>query len=543
MAGGRAGHRGAQLLRGDGGGVGVGDQAAAVHDAQGVGQADQFVQVGGDQQYGQALAPGLADLVPDLRLGADVHAPGGVRGDQQLGPVAHLAADDQLLLVASGQGRGGHLDAGGADVVLAHDPLGVAAGRGRVEEAALAVGALGDVAQDAVLPERGLQQQAVPVPVLRDVADAALAAPARRELGDLVAVQADPARVGRQDAHDRLDEFRLAVALDTRDAEDLALVDGEGDPVQDDALDALQVGLRQVQTVDGQHRDVGDRGLAGLGGRQLAADHQLRELLGGRGRRVGGTDRGAPADDGDLVGDGEHLAQLVGDEDDRQALGLELAQVVEERVDLLRDEDRGRLVEDQRTGAAEEDLQDLDALTVGDTEVLHQDVRAHPEAVGVRDLLDLRPGPAADAVQLLAAEDDVLEDGEVVGEHEVLVHHADAAGDGVARVVEGDPLAVDGDGALVRLLHAVEDLHQRRLAGAVLAHEGVHRATANRDVDVVVGHDAWESLGDAAELHGILAGGLDASMAHSPRGKERGGRGVANVSRGWASTRVALPDP
>jgi hypothetical protein len=37
----------------------------------------------------------------------------------------------------------------------------------------------------------------------------------------------------------------------------------------------------------------------------------------------------------------------VRDEDDGQALALELAQVVEELVDLLGHEHRGRLVEDQ----------------------------------------------------------------------------------------------------------------------------------------------------------------------------------------------------
>jgi hypothetical protein len=36
-------------------------------------------------------------------------------------------------------------------------------------------------------------------------------------------------------------------------------------------------------------------------------------------------------------------------------------------------------------------------------------------------------------------------------------------------VENADRLAVHGDGALVGPLHAVEDLHQRRLAGAVLA--------------------------------------------------------------------------
>ena len=67
---------------------------------------------------------------------------------------------------------------------------------------------------------------------------------------------------------------------------------------------------------------------------------------------------------------------------------------------------------------------------------------------------------------------------------------------------EGDLLAVDRDGALVRLLHAVEDLHQGRLAGAVLADEGVDGALADGEVDVVVGDDAGEALGDPGEFDG-----------------------------------------
>ena len=203
-----------------------------------------------------------------------------------------------------------------------------------------------------------------------------------------------------------------------------------------------------------------------------------------------------------VVGDREHLAELVGDEDDGQALGLEFAEVVEERVDLLRHEDRGGLVEDEGAGAAVEDLEDLHALAVGHAEFLDEGVGAYAEAVRVRDLLDLGAGPGADAVQLLAAEDDVLQHREVVGEHEVLVHHADAARDGVRRAAEDDLRAVDGDGPLVRLLHPVEDLHQGRLAGAVLTAEGVDGASAHGDVDVSVGDDTGEAFGDAVEFDG-----------------------------------------
>ena len=51
-------------------------------------------------------------------------------------------------------------------------------------------------------------------------------------------------------------------------------------------------------------------------------------------------------------------------------------------------------------------------------------------------------------------------------------------------------LAVDVDGAGVGLVHAVQRLHQRRLAGAVLADDRVDGAGADVEVDVVVGDHA-----------------------------------------------------
>ncbi|GAA2484379.1 hypothetical protein GCM10023100_29980 [Actinocorallia cavernae] len=94
------------------------------------------------------------------------------------------------------------------------------------------------------------------------------------------------------------------------------------------------------------------------------------------------------------------------------------------------------------------------------------------------------------------------------------MHHADAEGDGVAGVVQDGPLAVDGDGALVRLLHAVEDLHQGGLAGAVLTAQGMDGALGDGDVDVAVGDDAGETLGDAAQFDGSgRAGRVDGALS------------------------------
>ncbi len=58
---------------------------------------------------------------------------------------------------------------------------------------------------------------------------------------------------------------------------------------------------------------------------------------------------------------------------------------------------------------------------------------------------------------------------------------------------DGDALAVQEDLALVGVVEAVENVHQRRLAGAVLAEQRMHLSAAQVEVDVVVRDDARES--------------------------------------------------
>ena len=124
----------------------------------------------------------------------------------------------------------------------------------------------------------------------------------------------------------------------------------------------------------------------------------------------------------------------------------------------------------------------------------------HIEPVCRGDPLDLTAGHVADAVHLLGTEHDVLQHGEVVGEHEVLEDHPDAGLDRIGGALEDELLAVDRDGALVGLLDPIEDLHERRLAGAVLTDEGMHRASPHGELDVLVGHHPREAFGDPVQL-------------------------------------------
>ena len=128
----------------------------------------------------------------------------------------------------------------------------------------------------------------------------------------------------------------------------------------------------------------------------------------------------------------------MADEDHRGAEVLrELAEDGEDLARLLRRQHGGRLVEDEDARAAVERLEDLDALlpTDGQRADLGVGVDLEPELLAELPDALVRVAPIEeDRVRhRLVAEEDVLCDREDRDEHEVLVHHADPAVDGVRR--------------------------------------------------------------------------------------------------------------
>ena len=159
----------------------------------------------------------------------------------------------------------------------------------------------------------------------------------------------------------------------------------------------------------------------------------------------------------------------------------DLAQRLEQRVRLVGREHRGRLVEDQHLRLFVERLQDLDALALADRELPDARPRVDRQAVALAELphlvddrarIDSEAPPDATPV----AEDQVLRDGEALDEPEVLMNHADARVDRVARRAEADRRAVQADLAFVGAIEPAHDVRQRRLARAVLAEQRVHLA-------------------------------------------------------------------
>ena len=166
----------------------------------------------------------------------DVEASGGLAGDQHLVLAPDLPGQDDLLLVAARERarRGGGRS--GADVELLDQRGRVGADRGQLQvdaggERRPVVGV-----EDEVLGDRERADEPVLPAVLGDVGDARAQPCPRRRAGEVAAVQRD--RAGRRgpQAHQRLAQLGLPVALDARDAQDLPRPDLEGQPVHGQPL-------------------------------------------------------------------------------------------------------------------------------------------------------------------------------------------------------------------------------------------------------------------------------------------------------------------
>ncbi|MDF2666711.1 MAG: hypothetical protein K0R81_2561 [Microbacterium sp.] len=236
----------------------------------------------------------------------------------------------------------------------------------------------------------------------------------------------------------------------------------------------------------------------------LGCHHQPRQL--GRGRLGGhrGADHPTRADHRDVVGEGEHLVELVRDEDDRRAGAREVAHRREEGVCLGGDQHRRRLVEDDDARVAIQHLEDLDTLTHPDAEIRGLRIDRNREARPLGELAHLAAGTGCVDEHRragLVGEDDVLPHPEGGSEQEVLVDDADPGGLRVARRAERHRTVVDLDRPLIGALLPGEDLHERRFARAVLADHGMHAPRADREIDPVVRGERPEPLHDAAQAH------------------------------------------
>ncbi len=190
-----------------------------------------------------------------------------------------------------------------------------------------------------------------------------------------------------------------------------------------------------------------------------------------------------------------HLVQAMRHDHHGAARIRHAAQRRVERLRLSRGQGRRGLVEDDDTGVAREGAHDLEVLPVADAEALDGGVPVDGGSDRARHRV--RPGPRSRAIQPaerlhgLRAEHHVLERGQRRREREVLLHHAHGAPEG-----PGERRPKGAHRALVGWEQSRGDPEQRRLAGAVLADDGVDLPDLERQRDVVDGEHRAEALAD-----------------------------------------------
>jgi hypothetical protein len=233
----------------------------------------------------------------------------------------------------------------------------------------------------------------------------------------------------------------------------------------------------------------------------LAADHHRGQAAGvGVGPRDG-ADHASVAHHAHAVADLHHLVELVRDEHDRVPLRGVAAQELEQAAGLLRRQDGGGLVHDQDAGVAEQGLEDLDLLLQADRQLVDaaSGSRSKPKrSISSRALRRAARCRAPVPRRGSAPSTRFSATVSVSTSMKCWWTMPMPCVDRVARRAHHDRRPVDLDRARVGLLQAVEDLHQRALAGAVLADQRVDLAPGDLEVDVVVGEHQREALDDVA---------------------------------------------
>ncbi len=209
------------------------------------------------------------------------------------------------------------------------------------------------------------------------------------------------------------------------------------------------------------------------------------------------------AEHGVAVGDAENLVELVADEQDRLALGLEPFDQFVEFLDFLVAERRRRFVHDDDARVDRQRPRDGDQMLRRDAEVAQLQVRVQlcPDPVQQIDRALAHRGPVdqAEATAWRMAQIDVLGHRQVVEQHGFLVDRRDAGAR--RRIGRGEVhrAPVQPNLARVGLVDAGQDFHHRRLACAVLADQGRHLARVKLKRHVRQGPDAGEGFRDAGQ--------------------------------------------
>ncbi len=166
-----------------------------------------------------------------------------------------------------------------------------------------------------------------------------------------------------------------------------------------------------------------------LAGGIAVADHRRDELVVAEiaDRRIG--DQTAVAHHDNLLADLVNLLQMVRNEQERHALGLQAGDMIEELADLAGFEPRGRLVQDNEAAALSEGAGDLEKLALPHGQFAGALVGIHVEPPDLKRIAgqppDLAPADRSEAPSRLIVDEQIFSDRQVRDDRRLLVDAGD----------------------------------------------------------------------------------------------------------------------
>lgn len=211
-----------------------------------------------------------------------------------------------------------------------------------------------------------------------------------------------------------------------------------------------------------------------------------------------GGDQPAVSQNRHPVGDFLHFRQTVRNIKHGHALRPDVPDDIQQRIRFDGRQARRRLVENHHAVRHQQHAGDLHQLPLGNRQAADNGVRIDRTA----EIGDCLAGAGAHGAVVhhgapahFAAEIDVLRHRQIRGQQYFLMHENDAAMFGIHRTAQRNGFAVDADFAARRLFIAGQQLHQRRLAGAILANDRMDLTGAHRDLYILENLYRPEGLG------------------------------------------------
>ena len=203
----------------------------------------------------------------------------------------------------------------------------------------------------------------------------------------------------------------------------------------------------------------------------------------------------------------------MADVDDGDAFGFQVLNDGKQGLYLALAQRAGRLIEDEHLAVRGHRLGDFNRLHLGNRQAaqlllgveIHPDLLKQPAGVLVHGLMIHQRDETQQALQGITAHVYVFSDGPLGDRLKLLVHHRDAQFQRLQRVVNGDLLPLVDDLPFIHLVDAEHALHQRGLAGAVFAHQGVDGARPKLELRFVQRLDAGKGFGYIPHFQAVLA--------------------------------------